>query len=187
MRVRGFDYQSDRHCAKTDRDAELVEGVRPKELREQWRACERVDNEVAAPGLTKQALKRHILDSPAASLDAPLEKVVPWLDAVDKYLVPDAKLSAYALSYTGDPDKTRAFELALGFTPSDAPEVIRQLYEWVADNPPAKNGEDRHGARFESRLVMTGRNGKRANVVAGWVLRPGDAKMQMTTILVKKK
>ncbi|WP_419073322.1 hypothetical protein [Slackia isoflavoniconvertens] len=34
-------------------------------------------------------------------------------------------------------DKTKAFEFALGFAPSDALEVIRQLYGLIADNPPA--------------------------------------------------
>ena len=170
-----------------DPDAEVVEGVRPEELREQWRAFERVDKEVDAPSLTKQAVKRQILDAPASKLDATLGEVVPWLGAVDRYLVPDAKLNAYALSYTGDSDKTRAFESALGFTPSDADEVIRQLYAWIADNPPTAKGKDGHGERFESSLVMTGRNGKRANVVAGWILQPGESIMQLTTILVKKK
>ena len=172
---------------EVDPDAELVEGVRPEELRDQWAACKRADEEVSAPGLTKEAVKRQLLTDPAASLDAPLEKSVPWLRAVDSYLVPDAKLNAYALSRTGNKDKTEAFRSALGFTPSDAPEVIRQLYEWLADNPPAAKGEDGHGERFESRLVMAGRNGRKANVVAGWILRPGQSIMQLTTILVKKK
>ena len=36
----------------------------------------------------------------------------------------------------GSIDKTIAFEFALGFAPSDALEVIRQLYGLIADNPP---------------------------------------------------
>lgn len=170
-----------------DPDAELVEGVRPKELREQWAACKRVDDEVTAPSLTKEAVKRHLLKNPTASLDSPLEVSVPWLRAIGRYLVPDAKLNAYALSYTGNADKTKVFELALGFTPSDASEVIRQLYEWVADNPPIKNDEDVHGERFESKFVMTGRDEKRANVVAGWIRRPGEPIMQLTSIHVDRK
>ncbi len=133
-----------------DPDAELVEGVRPEELRDQWAACKRADEEVGAPGLTKEAVKRQLLTDPAASLDAPLEKSVPWLRAVDRYLVPDAKLNAYALSYTGNKDKTEAFRSALGFTPSDAPEVIRQLYEWLAANPPAVRGGTPYGDRYDS-------------------------------------
>ena len=37
----------------------------------------------------------------------------------------------------GSIDKTKAFEFALGFAPSDALEVIRQLYGLIADNLPA--------------------------------------------------
>lgn len=170
-----------------DPDAELVEGVRPDELRSQWAACKRVDDGVSAPSLTKAAVKRQLITDPAASLDAPLEKSVPWIGALESYLVPDAKINAYALSYTGNADKTKAFELALGLTPGDAPEVIRQLFEWVADNPPIKNGEDAHGERFESSFVMTGRDKKRANVVAGWILRPDEPTMQLTSIRVKRK
>lgn len=42
-----------------------------------------------------------------------------------------------APSCMGNIDKTKAFEFALGFAPSDALEVIRQLYGLIADNPPA--------------------------------------------------
>ena len=42
-----------------------------------------------------------------------------------------------APSCVGSIDKTKAFEFALGFAPSDALEVIRQLYGLIADNPPA--------------------------------------------------
>ena len=167
-----------------DPDAELVEGVKPKELYEQWRAFERVDKEVDAPSLTKQAMKRQIPDAPASKLDATLGEVVPWLGAVDRYLVPDAKLNAYALSYTGDSDKTRAFESALGFTPSDAPEVIRQLYERMADNPPTYRGKTPYGDSYTSSLMMKGSGGKTAKVTAGLIQRPGDSKMQLASIYV---
>ena len=167
-----------------DPDAELVEGVRPEELRDQWAACKRADEEVGAPGLTKEAVKRQLITDPAASLDAPLEKSVPWLRAVDRYLVPDAKLNAYALSYTGNKDKTQAFRSALGFTPSDAPEVIRQLYEWLADNPPTFRRGTPYGDSYTSTLTMKGGNGKTAKVTAGWIMRPGDDKMQLASIYV---
>ena len=42
-----------------------------------------------------------------------------------------------APSCVGSIDKTKAFEFALDFAPSNAPEVIRQLYGLIADNPPA--------------------------------------------------
>lgn len=42
-----------------------------------------------------------------------------------------------APSCVGNIDKTKAFEFALGFAPSDALEVIRQLYGLIADNLPA--------------------------------------------------
>ena len=37
----------------------------------------------------------------------------------------------------GSIDKTKAFEFVLDFAPSNAPEVIRQLYGLIADNLPA--------------------------------------------------
>ncbi len=39
-------------------------------------------------------------------------------------------------SCAGGIGKTKVFEFALGFAPSDALEVIRQLYGLIADNPP---------------------------------------------------
>lgn len=41
-----------------------------------------------------------------------------------------------APSCVGGIGKTKAFEFALDFAPSNAPEVIRQLYGLIADNPP---------------------------------------------------
>ena len=41
-----------------------------------------------------------------------------------------------APSCVGSIDKAKAFEFALGFAPSNALEVIRQLYGLIADNPP---------------------------------------------------
>lgn len=42
-----------------------------------------------------------------------------------------------APSCVGSIGKTKAFEFALGFAPSDALEVICQLYGLIVDNPPA--------------------------------------------------
>lgn len=42
-----------------------------------------------------------------------------------------------APSCVGSIDKTKAFEFVLDFAPSNAPEVIRQLYGLIADNLPA--------------------------------------------------
>ena len=170
-----------------DPEAEVVEGVKPRELYEQWKACKRVDDEISAPSLTKAAVKRQLIINPAASLNAPLEVAVPWLRAIDMYYVPDRKIDAYALSYTGNDNKATVFELVLGFAPCDAAELIRQLYEWIANNPPIKNREDIHGERFESETMMTGRNGKKASVISGWIRRPGESIMQLTSIRVKKK
>ena len=47
-----------------------------------------------------------------------------------------------APSCVGSIDKTKTFEFALGFAPSDALEVIRQLYGLIADNPPAYKDKD---------------------------------------------
>ena len=150
-----------------DPDAKVVEDVRPKELHEQWKACKRVDDEISAPSLTKAAVKRQLIINPAASLNAPPEVAVPLLRAINMYYVSDRKIDTYALSYAGNDDKATVFELVFGFAPCNAAEVIRQLYEWIADNPPIKNGEDAHGERFESETMMIGRNGKMASVGAG--------------------
>lgn len=167
-----------------DPEAEAVEGVKPRELYDQWKACKRVDDEISAPSLTKAAVKRQLIVNPAANLNSPLEVAVPWLRAIDMYYVPDRKINAYALSYTGNENKTTAFELALGFAPCDAAEVIRQLYEWIADNPPTYRGKGTYGDEYTSKLIMKGNNGKTAKVIAGFIFRPDDDKMQLTSIYV---
>ena len=170
---------------EADPDAELVAGHSPALARAQELACRLVDEGVAAPRLTRQAVKLRAMEAQTAGGCVPPDECVPWLGLLDRYVVPDAKLESYALSYTGDHDKTEAFRLALGFAPRDAPEVIGQLYEWLDGNAPRFVYRDSYGERYETRMVMVGRDGQRASVIAGWIKRDGEDKISLTTIHVK--
>ena len=170
---------------EADPDAELVAGHSPALARAQELACRLVDEDVAAPRLTRRAVKLRAMEAQTAGGCVPPDECVPWLGLLDRYVVPDAKLESYALSYTGDHDKTDAFRLALGFAPRDAPEVIGQLYEWLDGNAPRFVYRDSYGERYETRMVMVGRDGQRASVIAGWIKRDGEDKISLTTIHVK--
>lgn len=167
-------------------DAVLVEGHDPKVAYRQWKLCEEIGTIAEAPKLTKAAMRKQVLLTPTDKLDGGLDGVIPWRAATRKFYIPDAKISSYALSYSGDKNKTKAFQLALGFTPSDAAELVRQLLASVSVAPPSYKRADAHGARYESHIRMTGKNGKSANVLAGWISIPGDDRLRLTTCYVDK-
>lgn len=105
---------------------------------------------------------------------------------MEKCVIPEAKLTRYALDKTSKKgrDKAVAFELALGFTSDDADEVMRLVYRWMGRNDPVMTGENQWGEINTADIPMTGKNGKRANVRTGWILRHGEDKMPLTSIYV---
>lgn len=89
----------------------------------------------------------------------------------------------------GSIDKTKAFEFVLDFAPSNAPEVIRQLYGLIADNLPAykamgpakryehlarAHGSDTRVARREAKNLLGHNIGGRGffAFVADWLAHP---------------
>ena len=105
------------------------------------------------------------------------------------YTVPTRKLTSYVLNEASDAgrDKAIAFRSALGFTAEDSDEILRQVYAWVGKYNPTFSKKDRYGERYTTLMTMKGKDGKEANVKAGWIKRPGEGKMQLTSIYVTKK
>lgn len=115
-----------------------------------------------------------------------IENVVYERRGRDVSIIPEDKLTRYALDMSSrcGHDKAVAFELALGFTRDDSDEVMRQVYRWMGKNSPTKSRDSEWGEIYTADIRMTGSNGRSANVRTGWILRPGEGKMRMTTIYV---
>lgn len=174
-------------CFDGDPMAELVEGRKPATAAAYLRLFEEIDAIADVPKLTKSAMKRQVLLSQADRLDGSVEELVPWGAVVQRFYVPDRKIEEYSLSYTGDKDKTLAFRLALGFTPADAAELVRQIFAWVSANKPAYKSSDGYGERYETIMQAAGKDGKVANVLAAWILPFGDDKLRLVSCYVDRE
>lgn len=180
---RGFVYHSERSAGELNHyhqncDCKVipgfpgmeVEGYDPDALYDIYsEARSRIEGRVTGSGLSRE-----------------IGHVLAERDGMNKCVIPEAKLTRYALDKSSESghDKAVAFELALGFTKDDADEVMRLVYRWMGRNDPVKTGESRWGEIYTADIRMTGKNGKTANVRTGWILRPGEDKMQLTSIYV---
>lgn len=124
-----------------------------------------------------------------SQLSHEIEKILAERAGRSKAVILKEKLTQYALDKTSAKgrDKAIAFESALGFTADDADEIMAQVYRWMGKNDPIEIGEDEWGTRYTTNMVMTGKNGKTARVVVGWIREPGSDIMRLTTIHVAKR
>lgn len=114
-----------------------------------------------------------------------IRKILAEQTGRENFDIPIGKLTGYALNPEHSTGKHKAlvFKSALGFTASDADEIMRQVYRWVGTHEPTFRDETSYGERYTTEMVMTGANGKTAKVLIGWMKRP-NGKMQLTTIYV---
>ena len=103
-----------------------------------------------------------------------------------KLAIPQMKLSGYALNPQKAPDKAAAFEKALGYTLRDAETLIQDVLDHLDDEAFIEKGDAGHGMRYEQILLLTGLNGKQANVLTAWI-DDGNGGKRMTSIYVTKR
>ncbi len=118
-----------------------------------------------------------------------IEKIVQERVGRERSDIPRSKTAGYALNpdHPKGRHKAEAFRSALGFTKDDAPEVERQIYEWMGRNDPKPNGSNEYGDLFKTDMEMTGRNGKTARVIVSWIVYKGDVKYHLTSLYIKKR
>ena len=103
-----------------------------------------------------------------------------------KLAIPQMKLSGYALNPQKAPDKAAAFEKALGYTLRDAETLVQDVLDHLDDEAFIEKGDAGHGMRYEQILLLTGLNGKQANVRTAWI-DDGNGGKRMTSIYVTKR
>nr|DAI29603.1 MAG TPA: minor capsid protein [Caudoviricetes sp.] len=103
-----------------------------------------------------------------------------------KLAIPQMKLSGYALNPQKAPDKAAAFEKALGYTLRDAETLVQDVLDHLDDEAFIEKGDAGHGMRYEQILLLTGLNGKQANVLTAWI-DDGNGGKRMTSIYVTKR
>ena len=102
-----------------------------------------------------------------------------------KIVMPDVKLTGYALNPSVAPDKAEAFKAALGYTAANADLLKQNITDHLDEERFVEKGDNGHGMRYEFIMELTGLNGKKANVLTAWI-QDGEEK-RLTSLYVTKR
>lgn len=106
------------------------------------------------------------------------------LPRYENAVIPKSKFTQYALNPDKDPNKTRAFEKALGYTMDNADELIKQIHEKLSEYKAVEKGDRGWGMTYEVVMDITGPNGKTAKVLTAWIDDKNNGEMRLTTVHV---
>ena len=104
----------------------------------------------------------------------------------DKAVIDPRKLTDYALNpaHPVGGNKAKVFESALGFTQSNADNLLQQIRQGVAHHPPVPGTVDKFGSRFTVDIPVAGPNGNGV-VRTGWIFKGESEVPELTTLFVK--
>ncbi|WP_420998529.1 DUF6883 domain-containing protein [Cupriavidus sp. 30B13] len=104
----------------------------------------------------------------------------------NRAVIDPRKLTEYALNpeHPVGGNKARVFESAMGFTKSNAEDLMQQLRQGVMSNTPIAGKVDQFGSRFTVDIPVTGPIGN-GTFRSGWIYKPGSNVPELTTIFVK--
>lgn len=112
-------------------------------------------------------------------------KAIEKAERSGKILLPDVKLSGYALNPSVAPDKARAFKAALGYTMANADLLKQNIVDHIDEDRFVEKGDSGYGMRYEFIVELTGVNGKKANVLTAWIQE--DEKKRLVSVYVTKR
>lgn len=101
-------------------------------------------------------------------------------------IIPKEKFTQYALNPRKDIDKSRAFELALGYTMENVDELIAQIHDKLSEYNAIKKDDKGWGNRYEVKMELTGPNGKTAKVITAWIDDKKAGEMRLTSAYIDK-
>ncbi|MCD8142312.1 MAG: minor capsid protein [Clostridiales bacterium] len=101
-------------------------------------------------------------------------------------VIPDNKLSQYALNPEKDADKAAAFQSALGYDLSNYGDLIDNIHEHLGEFSATPKGNNGYGETYEVIMDLEGPNGKRARVLTAWIDDAQNGEMRLTTLHVDK-
>lgn len=99
--------------------------------------------------------------------------------------IPVDKFTKYSLNQERQPDKAKAFESALGYTSKNIDALIANIQQNLKEEEFVEKGNSGHGMRYENIVVLTGANGKTANVLTAWI--EDDEYLRLTSVYVTKR
>lgn len=106
------------------------------------------------------------------------------LPKADEAVIDNRKFTEYALNPEKDPNKAKAFELALGYNLSNWKELKERILEGLKTCEATNKGNNGYGVKYEVIIPIKGPNGKTAKVLTGWMDDSKTGEMRLTTIHV---
>ena len=106
------------------------------------------------------------------------------LPKYENSVIPRAKFTEYALNPAKDPNKAKAFEMALGYTIRNADHLIEQIRSNLPLYQAIEKGDRGYGMTYEVIMDITGPNGKTAKVLTAWIDDRSKGEMRLTTVHV---
>ena len=105
----------------------------------------------------------------------------------DDVVIPIEKFTKYCLNPEMQPDKTIAFDMALGYNLDNVSELITNIRHNLSKFPATQKGDSGHGMKYEVIMNLTGANGKSANVLTAWIDDKDIGQMRLTSAFVDKR
>jgi hypothetical protein len=109
------------------------------------------------------------------------------LPGADRAVIPLQKLVGYALSFVREPNKTMAFQEALGYDINNADALAENILENITKFNAIRKPDNSYGARYGVLMTLIGANGKTANVMTAWIVEYDSRETRLTSVYVTKK
>jgi len=142
------------------------------------------------PDMDYQDWKAVFVDK-TKTLDAvrpkPEKNDIMRLPNYENAVMPEAKFLNYALDPERQPDKAKAFGLALGYNQSNYKELMENIRKHLSDFPVKEQGESDYGRHYSVLMKLIGANGKEANVRTAWIIDKGEEAPRLTSVYVVER
>jgi hypothetical protein len=109
------------------------------------------------------------------------------LPNASKAVRPIEKLTLYSLNPDKDINKATAFRTGLGYTTSNAQQLVDNILQNIQGFEAVSDGNNGYGDIYAVVMCLTGENGKSANVLTSWIVENGTDYPKLTNVYVTKK
>jgi hypothetical protein len=109
------------------------------------------------------------------------------LPRFEEAVIPVDKFLKHSLNLDLQPDKAVAFNSALGYNQENAGKLIENIKANLENFHATPKGDAGFGMKYEVIMVLTGENGKTANVLTAWIDDRSNSEMRLTSAYIDKK
>jgi hypothetical protein len=109
------------------------------------------------------------------------------LPKLNKVRIPVEKFTQYALNPINDPDKSLAFDRALGYNLGNFEVLIQSILENLDKFPAIEKGDKGYGMTYEVAMELTGVNKKTASVLTAWIDDDKSDEMRLISAYINER